>query len=186
MSEAEWFGPAYGRRLDSDRDEDVLATLDTQWAATDWVVENARRYFMEASLSDFQALGTLGRRWLHIETQREYLLDESQVLNEPDPTTTGVEYFAVDGYRIMFFRARDFDRVTSRSFTAKSSHARCRTTSSRRLEAYAMSSRSGSTEMTNRERVTTPSTGSAFETSTGGSRLSAFGARSVERPSLPR
>lgn len=110
---ADWLAPAHGGKL-NDWPEDQLAVLDVEHSATPWVIEGARRHFKEVSLADFEPLGTKGRRFLHRETGREYLLDESQVLMNPDPTANGVEFFAVDGYRIMFFRPRDFDRVSKR------------------------------------------------------------------------
>ncbi len=109
--ETEWVGGAYGRRLDTGLPEGVLAELEIEHKATDERVERARLLFEEVKLADFEPLGTTGRRWLHRSTQREFVIDESQVLMAGDPRAGGVEYFAIHGDRILFFRPRDFDPV---------------------------------------------------------------------------
>jgi hypothetical protein len=117
MSETEWFGGAYGRQLDGGpHGENELALLEVEHRATPEKVERARHFFTEATFADFEPLGTKGRRWLHRETQREFLLDESQVTDAPDPSSTGVEFFAIAAGRIWYFRARDHDPVTTRQY----------------------------------------------------------------------
>jgi len=100
-------GSTYGRRLDSAHPEGQLAVLEVEHQATPGRFARARRFFKEASFGDFEPLGTLGRRWLHRETGREYLLDESQVLDQGDPTSGGVEFFVVAAGKTWFLRPRD-------------------------------------------------------------------------------
>jgi hypothetical protein len=111
MSMEQWIGGAYGKRLDADWPENQLAELDVEHKASPEKVERARLLFKEARLDDFEPLGSKGRRFRHRETGREYVTDESQVLMAGDPRAGGVEFFAIDGYRIVFLRPRDFDPV---------------------------------------------------------------------------
>lgn len=99
-------GVAYGRRLDSGWPEGTLAVLEVEWAATPERVARARELFEEARFSDLEPRGSKGRRWLHRESGIEYVSDESQVLGEVDPSSTGVKYFVVNGGRIFFLKDR--------------------------------------------------------------------------------
>lgn len=115
----EWFGPAYGRQLSSGpHGEGEIALLEIEHQARPERVARARQFFQQARFADFEALGTKGRRWLHRESGREFVVDDSQVLDALDPTAVGVEFFVVHAGRMWFLRARDHD-PTRRTFLGR-------------------------------------------------------------------
>jgi hypothetical protein len=115
MSMDEWTSPpltGYGRRLDTEFPSGVLAYFDTEHAATPQKIAQAENLFTRASIEDFEQVGETGRKWLHKETQIQYVIEQSQVLMADDPRGLGIDYFVVLGPSIHFLRRRDFDPAT--------------------------------------------------------------------------
>jgi hypothetical protein len=109
MSERQYYGDsAWGMELGSGRPEGLLAS---EHKATPARVAAASQLFEQASLSDFQAVGSTGRRFRHRESGCEYMVAQEQVLMERDPRRSGVEYFVIAGDRLLFLRPRGFDAV---------------------------------------------------------------------------
>ena len=110
--EREWVtGVCCGTVVRGGLPDGVLAELDLEHRAEPKSVTQARHLFEEAQLSDFEAIGTRGRKWLHKATGRQFIIDESQILMSPNPSRLGIEYFCVHAGRLLFMRARDFDPV---------------------------------------------------------------------------
>ncbi len=110
--EREWItDTSWGMQVGGGQPEGQVAELDIQWAATPRSVAQARHLFEQAEFSDFEPVGVTGRKFVHKETGRQFLLDQSQILMSPNPTKLGIKYFCVHAGRLWFMRARDHDPV---------------------------------------------------------------------------
>jgi hypothetical protein len=101
-----FFAPgSWGMRLEAGQQPaGQLAELEFQHKATAEKVEAARQLFPEASITDFQPIGVTGRRFVHIESGREFMAAQDQVLLAKNPRRTGVEFFVLDGWKLVFMR----------------------------------------------------------------------------------
>ena len=100
---------AWGVTLEAGQPENQLAELNLESKATPQRIEAARQLFPEASLNDFEAVGRTGRRLRHLESGREYMVAQEQVLMARDPRQSGIEYFVLAGDRLLLLRPRGFD-----------------------------------------------------------------------------
>lgn len=85
----------------------VVGYADVHKQASEHRVAQARRFFPEASVDDFEVIaGTNGRRWRDRATGREYRRDGSDPLQLRDPKKSAISCFVILGWQIVYLRPR--------------------------------------------------------------------------------